>query len=271
MSLLALHTPVNRPLFADGYEYRLTFDQDDHALHFPFSGDEFIVLAPNIGVTHFPNSGQFVMGAPGLVNMARLITAWDPPVDWLGDKEQGLRTVRALTTAISRAKSCTLTQICLEPVKVTSALGTQVGGSHYQMPIQPMEFAMTQMYDFATASILKYVSRHRQKNGRQDIQKALHIIDLRKEITRKHSLTNLLNAIKAMRLVSGLTWVGSVSATSGDDIAIYIEVNGFAGNDAKALRALDDWFRHGSPGFSFPKLREALLAILQEYDDGRLA
>lgn len=85
-----------------------------------------------------------------------------------------------------------------------SALNTQVGGSHYQMPIQPMEFAMTQMYDFATSSILKYVSRHRQKNGRQDIEKALHIVELRAEIARKHDLPRLLDSVVAVRKVSGL-------------------------------------------------------------------
>ena len=150
-----------------------------------------------------------------------------------------------------------------------NALDTQIGGSHYQMPIQPMEFAMTQMYDFATASILKYVSRHRNKNGRQDIEKALHIVELRREITVKHDLRPLLDAVRALRRVSGLTWVGSVSNTSGDDMGVYIEVNGFTGHDAKALRALDDLHRQAalvtSPWYN---LRRSLNDLLDEYDGG---
>lgn len=271
MSLLALHTPVNRPLFAEGYEYLLTFDQGDDRLRFSFSGDDFVTLAPHIGVTHFPNSGTFVMGAPGLVNMARLITGWTPPDEWLGSPETGRLTIRALTTAISRAKSCTFTQVCLEPIKSHSALSTQVGGSHYQMPIQPMEFAMTQMYDFATSSILKYVSRHRQKNGRQDIEKALHIVELRAEIARKHDLPRLLNSVVAVRKVSGLTWVCSgdpLLKPCATDMDVYIRVNGFTGRDADALALLDSWFRNGSACHISRVLKTKLEAILHEYDGG---
>lgn len=159
-----------------------------------------------------------------------------------------------------------------KPKSTGSALSRQVAGSHYDLPIQPMDFAMTQLYDFATASILKYVSRHRRKNGRQDIEKALHIIELRKEITVKHDLRRLLDAVRALRQVSGLTWVSNVSNTSRDDMAVYIEVNGFTGNDAKALRALHDWYRQ-APLVTSPSLnlRSALIDLLREYDDGSLA
>ncbi|MCQ4311735.1 DUF3310 domain-containing protein [Pseudomonas stutzeri] len=56
----------------------------------------------------------------------------------------------------------------------------QVDGKHYsQMPIQPVHFGMVNRLDACAYSILKYVSRHRQKNGRVDVQKALHFIELR--------------------------------------------------------------------------------------------
>ena len=149
-----------------------------------------------------------------------------------------------------------------------SALNTQVGGTHYsEMPIQPMEFAMTQMYDFATASILKYVSRHRQKNGRQDIQKAIHIVELRNEIIVKHGLYDLLQAVRSVRRVSGLTWVSSnTHNVAARDVHIYVEVNAFNESDARAIYALDEWFRHGSRPDTRPRLALALNALLQEYD-----
>ena len=64
-----------------------------------------------------------------------------------------------------------------------SAFDTQVGGSHYKdMPIQPVEFSQRNNLGFCEASVVKYVCRHRQKNGRQDIEKAIHFLNLLLEI-----------------------------------------------------------------------------------------
>lgn len=61
-----------------------------------------------------------------------------------------------------------------------NALAVQVGGSHYQnKAIQPVEFGMANQLDCCAFSILKYTSRHREKNGRQDLLKAEHFVDLR--------------------------------------------------------------------------------------------
>lgn len=62
-------------------------------------------------------------------------------------------------------------------------LTTQVGGTHYSdMKMQPVELAHIRGYDCCTFSILKYVSRHRVKNGRQDLEKALHFLELRRAL-----------------------------------------------------------------------------------------
>lgn len=59
------------------------------------------------------------------------------------------------------------------------ALDTQVGGDHYKsMPIQPMEFSMANQLDACQHTIIKYVTRFRQKNGIQDLEKAKHVIDM---------------------------------------------------------------------------------------------
>lgn len=63
-----------------------------------------------------------------------------------------------------------------------SALAIQVGGDHYKSrPIQPIQFSMANSLDACASSILKYVTRHASKNGRQDLEKALHYVDLRLE------------------------------------------------------------------------------------------
>lgn len=59
------------------------------------------------------------------------------------------------------------------------ALETQEGGTHYkEMKIQPIEYAMANGFNMCEGNILKYISRHRRKNGREDLEKAKHMIDL---------------------------------------------------------------------------------------------
>lgn len=60
-----------------------------------------------------------------------------------------------------------------------SAFKTQVGGNHYsKLAIQPMEYSMANKLDACQHSIIKYVTRFRDKNGLADLQKARHVIDM---------------------------------------------------------------------------------------------
>lgn len=60
-----------------------------------------------------------------------------------------------------------------------SALETQEGGTHYKdMAIQPIEFIHANNIPFAEGCIIKYVCRHRAKNGIKDLEKARHFIAL---------------------------------------------------------------------------------------------
>lgn len=57
-------------------------------------------------------------------------------------------------------------------------LDIQIGGNHYKGAYQPIEL-MEKVNMHPTCSfILKYVYRHKDKNKKQDLQKALHCIDL---------------------------------------------------------------------------------------------
>ena len=61
----------------------------------------------------------------------------------------------------------------------SSAWGVQVGGDHYkQFQIQPMQFALENKLDAAQQNVIKYIMRHSFKNGKQDLEKAKHYIDL---------------------------------------------------------------------------------------------
>jgi hypothetical protein len=55
----------------------------------------------------------------------------------------------------------------------------QIGGDHYaSLKIQPTEFIHANGVPFIEGNVIKYVMRHRQKNGIEDLKKARHYIDL---------------------------------------------------------------------------------------------
>ena len=56
---------------------------------------------------------------------------------------------------------------------------TQVGGNHYKdMAIQPSEFINKNRILFAEGNAIKYICRHNNKGGKQDLEKAKHYIDM---------------------------------------------------------------------------------------------
>ena len=60
-----------------------------------------------------------------------------------------------------------------------SAWKKQEGGSHYKnLKIQPMQYALENKLDYAQANVVKYVTRHKEKNGKEDLLKAIHNIEL---------------------------------------------------------------------------------------------
>ena len=55
----------------------------------------------------------------------------------------------------------------------------QIGGDHYlRMKIQPSEFANKNHLPFAEGNVIKYISRHQYKGGKEDLLKAKHFIDM---------------------------------------------------------------------------------------------
>jgi hypothetical protein len=67
---------------------------------------------------------------------------------------------------------------------------TQIAGTHYtKLGIQPMEYALANNFNYLESFALKYLSRHRNKNGRQDLEKLLHCVELLIEVTYGHRPT----------------------------------------------------------------------------------
>jgi hypothetical protein len=64
-----------------------------------------------------------------------------------------------------------------------SALNTQVGGDHYKKyRMQPMEIAYDYKLTNAIFATLKYILRYRDKNGKQDLEKAIHCLQMAIEL-----------------------------------------------------------------------------------------
>lgn len=54
------------------------------------------------------------------------------------------------------------------------ALDKQTGGKHYKkLAIQPIEYIHANGLDFFEGNVVKYISRHRQKNKGEDVKKAI--------------------------------------------------------------------------------------------------
>ena len=107
----------------------------------------------------------------------------------------------------------------------SSALTRQVGGNHYKtMGIQPIVFASVNRYDPAAFSVLKYVSRHRRKHGREDLEKAKHFVELRLQTLTDHPT-----------LASGPAAVGVITVKE------YAEANGLSDVERVLLEDLHVW------------------------------
>jgi len=60
-----------------------------------------------------------------------------------------------------------------------TAIKRQVGGTHYnKYEIQPIDFIMANNLDWCEANAVKYITRWKDKNGVEDLRKAIHYLEL---------------------------------------------------------------------------------------------
>jgi len=59
------------------------------------------------------------------------------------------------------------------------ALYVQVGGDHYKkLAIQPAVYCRANKMLGLESSVVRYVTRHKDKNGAEDIKKAIHCLQM---------------------------------------------------------------------------------------------
>jgi len=67
-----------------------------------------------------------------------------------------------------------------------SASETQVAGNHYsKLKIQPMEYCLQNDLNYGQSNAIKYITRYKDKNGIEDLKKAIHCIELLIEFEEK--------------------------------------------------------------------------------------
>lgn len=70
--------------------------------------------------------------------------------------------------------------------KSESPLDKQVSGTHYKdCGIQPIEYIHANGLNYFEGNAVKYITRHRKKNGKADIEKAIHYLELMLELEYK--------------------------------------------------------------------------------------
>jgi len=71
-------------------------------------------------------------------------------------------------------------------IKSASALDKQISGNHYKdCKIQPIEYIQANGLSYLEGNVIKYTTRHSKKNGKADIEKAIHYLELILEMEYK--------------------------------------------------------------------------------------
>jgi len=85
---------------------------------------------------------------------------------------------------------------------MTNPLERQINGVHYSMQaIQPVEYATANGLGYCESLVLRYITRHKQKGGAEDLHKAIHCLQMLIELEytdkpepfAKHEPTQLEN------------------------------------------------------------------------------
>lgn len=118
-----------------------------------------------------------------------------------------------------------------------TAIDIQIGGDHYKKyRLQPIQFADENWWPASLAYALKHITRHQDKLGRQDLEKAKHYIQLRAEV----GAPPLPHPPKY-------------------SMAECIEMNGIPAREATILMSIESWYHQ--------RCRPDHAGILKQLDD----
>ena len=107
-------------------------------------------------------------------------------VNYLGHDSYGAIHILCTKTGETRSvhPSTVRKYVSNKPVQLhgtgsSDPLSYQVGGNHYHsMAIQPITFITKNNIPYCEANVIKYVCRHANKNGVEDLKKARQYLDM---------------------------------------------------------------------------------------------
>jgi len=121
-----------------------------------------------------------------------------------------------------------------------TATAIQVGGTHYRdMKIQPVDFILSNAMGFCEGNVVKYVCRHRVKNGIEDLRKARHYLQLLMDCPWYMALF-----LKIRSAYIYATWGHGAAITARE----FIAANGLEGDEACIIECVWIWNCNGFPG-----------------------
>ena len=104
----------------------------------------------------------------------------------------------------------------------------QIGDTHYKTTIQPVQYIHANGLNFFEGNVVKYITRHRNKGGRADLEKAIHYIEMLIQFEYPETSTfgsdnfeqpNAKSAVNPL-LVDNIEEDGTISFANGEKINI---------------------------------------------------
>jgi hypothetical protein len=91
----------------------------------------------------------------------------------------------SLRERIAQAPPGAVVNCTKEELDAFSASRTQIGGTHYsKLKIQPWDYVAANDLGYFEGSVVKYVTRWRDKGGVEDLKKARHFLDKLIEVSQ---------------------------------------------------------------------------------------
>ncbi len=103
-------------------------------------------------------------------------------------KKKEKRVVKVVKTALKKYAATTdVTPPALTPAPALTPNQIQIGGEHYKkMGVQPWDAIHSWDLGFFSGNAVKYIARHRDKGGIEDLKKARHYLDKLISFTEKN-------------------------------------------------------------------------------------
>lgn len=123
----------------------------------------------------------------------------------------------------------------------TSANELQVAGTHYkELDYQPWDFIDENNIRYLEGNVIKYIVRHKKKNGVQDLEKAKHYVQKIMELEESEDRCNMSDV--SVRLLQTFIRSNNLTPTEADPIALIARWR-LRKDLERALESIDDLIR----------------------------